>query len=208
MPGTPGDERGWEPDEDLGELWRWGLEASQQMGERLVDLYRQVGTAATVGLGRDLDEELRRARIDMERWVDLSFAVFDRASAIMQRLAADGDGAGVPAERVSLEGHAGEPCSGFLWVHNLADDERVAPGLRCPGLTAVGGDRIAGERVCFEGDPEPLPGRTSRKVSVVVDVPESAPLGIYHGQILSDASPEHAVPICVEVRLPEPGADA
>ncbi len=208
MPGTPGDERDGEGDQ--GDPWQWGIEASRQMGDRLFDLYRQLGTA---GLGRtdgDLDEELRRARIDMERWVDLSFEVFDRAFALVRRLADEGgnpravDG----AERVSIVGAPGVTCSGPMWVHNLSDDERAAPWLRCAGLASAGGAQIDGDRVHFDGGREPLPGRWSRQLTVVVEVPESAPPGTYHGQILSDTSPEHAVPLCVAIGNPEPPPDA
>src|SRR5215213_4814123 len=75
--------------DDLGEMWRWGLETSQLMGERVLELYQDLGKAA---VGGDLVDELRRARIDMERWVDLSVEVFDRTFSVLQRLAADGDG--------------------------------------------------------------------------------------------------------------------
>jgi len=209
MPGTRGDERGREPPDDLGEPWRWGLETSQLIGERLLELYRDVGASAFNGSGRGLDEDLRQVRIDMERWVDLSVEVFDRAFAIMRRLGDNGHGAAEGGEGVSLTGFPGAPCSGDMWVHNTSDDERAAPVLRCPGLAAAGGGDLPGSAVSFELDLQPLAGRTSRKVTVVVDTPTSASQGIYHGQILSDASPASAIPLRVHVQQPAaPQADA
>lgn len=202
MAGTQGDHQGREPVDDLGEAWRWGLETSQLIGERLLDLYRDVGASAFNGSGRGLDEDIRQVRIDMERWVDLSVEVFDRAFAIMRRLGDNGADAGGPAGNVSLTGPAGVACSGEMWVHNTSDGERAAPSLRCPGLAAAGGGDLPGSIVRFELDPGPLAGRSSRTVAVVVDIPASAPPGIYHGHILSDASPSEPVPLRLQVEEP------
>ena len=174
------------------------------MGERLLGLYSEVGTAAFNRFGRDGGEDLRQVRIDMERWVDLSVELFDRAFAVMQRLGADGNDDRPPAERLSLVGAAGTTCVGELWVHNVSDAERTPPVFRCGGLTSARGDEIAASQVSFRVGTEPLNGRTSRKLFVVVDVPASTMPGIYHGQVLSDASPDAAVPLRVDVGRESP----
>ena len=199
MAGTPGDEPGRNRAGDLGDAWQWGLEASRLMGERLLDLYSEVGKSAFTPFGRDGSDDLRQIRIDMERWVDLSVELFDRAFVIMRRLGENGDHDGA-SDTVSLVGSAGTSCVGELWVHNVADSERNPPAFRCAGLTSFEGDRIAGSEVRFDVDQGPLNGQTSRKVYVVVAVPSSTAPGIYHGQILSEASPDAAVALRVDVR--------
>jgi hypothetical protein len=199
MAGTTGEEQGRDPVDDLGEAWRWGIDASRQMGERLLELYGQVGAAAFDGLARNGGDDLRQVRRDMERWVDLSVELFDRAFTIMRRLGSDerdGNG-GAPA--ASLVGRAGARCSGEIWVHNVSDGDRRTPVLRCPGLASADGSQIPASHVVIESDPGPLRAGASRRVSVLVDVPAGA-AGIYHGQILSDASPDSVIPLRLEVR--------
>ena len=195
MAGTAG-EQGRDPVDDLGEAWRWGIDASREMGERLLELYGEVGSSAFNGLGRNGGEELRQVRMDMERWVDLSVALFDRAFSLLRVLGGDGgNGSGngsAAQERLSLAGRAGARCSGELWVHNVSGGERSTPVLRCSALTSAGGDEIAASRVCIEADPAPLQGGASRRATVVVDVPAAA-VGVYHGYILSEASPDSVI---------------
>jgi len=169
------------------------------MGERLLDLYSEVGESAFTGFGRPGGDDLRQIRIDMARWVDLSVELFDRAFVIIRRLGENGDHGGA-SDSVSLVGSAGESCVGELWVHNVADSERTPPAFRCAGLASFEGDRIAGSEVRFDVNAEPMNGQTSRKVYVVVAVPSSTAPSIYHGQILSEASPDTAVALRVDVR--------
>lgn len=199
MAGTPGDEPGRNGASDLGEAWQWGLDGSRLMGERLLDLYSEVGDAAFTRFGRTGSDDVRRIRIDMERWVDLSVELFDRAFVIMRRLGENGDH-GNASDAVALVGSAGETCVGELWVHNVADSERTPPAFRCAGLTSFEGDRIAGSEVRVDVDNGPLDGQTSRKVYVVVAIPSSTAPGIFHGQILSEASLDTAVALRVDVR--------
>ena len=185
--------------DELTEPWRWGVETSSFISERLIELYRELGSNGSRG---DLDEELRRARVDMERWVDLSVDVFDRAFRILRRLAADGASDPRP-DCVTLEATAGSTSCEEIWLHNVSAEERRSPELRCPGLWNAQGSTIGSEHVRFVVDPEALPGRTSRRVAIVVEVPTSSRPGIHHGVILSDASPEVALLLRVAVRTAE-----
>lgn len=198
MAGTSGEHGGRDPIDDLGEAWRWGVGASRLMGERLLELYGEVGAAAFNGATRHGEDDLRQVRIDMERWVDLSVELFDRAFSIMRRMAGDEQRGNEAADGVSLTGRAGARCTGELWVHNVSDGDRRPPVMRCPVLASAGGDQIPASHVKIEIDPVPLRGGSSRRVSILVDVPGSA-CGVYHGQILSDASPDSVIPVRVKV---------
>ena len=201
MAGSPGDEFGRDRAGDLDDAWQWGLETSRLMAERLIDLYSDVGTATFSRLAGDGDD-LRQIRRDMERWVDLSVELFDRAFSVMRRLGdnADGNGQRTPVHGVSLIGLAGATCIGELWLHNLSDGDRTPPELRSTGLLSADGSEIPRAAVRFSVDTEPLNGHGRRRVSVIVDVPSSTRPGIYHGQILSDASPDAPVALRLDVR--------
>ncbi len=196
MAGTAGENQGRDPVEDLGEAWRWGIDASRQMGDRLLELYGEVGASALDGLARNGGDELRQVRMDMERWVDISVNLFDRAFSLLRVLAGDGqngngNGHGAP-ERIFLTGPAGGRCRGELWIHNVAGGERSSPVIRASALTSGVGGEIAASHVRIEADPAPLHGGASRRATVVVDVPADA-AGVYHGHILSDASPDSVI---------------
>src|SRR5262249_13086484 len=76
----------------LDDAWEFGVAASAAMAERVEELYRLL-PAGGVGAG-DLDGELRRLRIDIERGADVMLDLFDRALALVRRLDRD-----VPDER-------------------------------------------------------------------------------------------------------------
>lgn len=200
MAATPGDHAGRDPTGDLGDAWNWGFEASRLMGQRLLELYSEVGEATFSRFNREKSDDLRQIRIDMERWVDVSVELFDRAFVIMKRLGDNGRDDGASVGNLALVGSPGASSIGELWVHNVSDAERTPPALRCTGLTSFQGDLIGGAQVRFQVDTGPLNGQTSRKVYVVVAVPAAAAPGIYHGQVLSAASPDSALPIRIVVR--------
>ena len=199
MAGQSEDEQGREPIDDLGEAWRWGVDASRRMSERLLDLYGQVGAATLDGLARNGTDDLRQVRKDMDRWVDLSVALFDRAFAVMRTMAGEGNGAGAGApERISLCGAPGDTCTGELWVHNVAGGERRAPVVLCSALTSATGGEIPASQVRIDAGRGPLDGGTSRRMTVAVDVPPGA-AGVYHGHIVSDASPDGVILLRLDV---------
>ena len=150
-----------------------------------------------------MGEELRRLRIDLERWVDLSVELFDRSSTLLRRLVEDGSDGRPSAEVVVVNGVPGAGCTADLWIHNVSEGERSAPTLRCAGLASAGGDVIESSHVRFHVDSGGLPRGSSRRVSVVVAVPQVSPPGLYHGLILADASPDSAISLRVRV---EPSA--
>ena len=187
---------------DAGDVWQWGVETSRLMGERLLDLYSQVGTATFERLRGNGSDEVRQVRRDMERWVDLSVELFDRAFSVMRRLDGDANTNGDrgPVDQLTMIGMAGAACIAELWLHNLSDDERGAPVLRATGLLSAAGWEIPAAAVRVDVERAPLDGRGRRSVSVIVDIPGSTPAGIYHGQILSEASPDRPVALRVDVR--------
>src|SRR5918995_6176713 len=72
---------------ELGELWSWGVDASRAMSERVFEMYRDLGSSAVRVLTGDVESDLRRVRLDVERLADLSVDVFDRLLGVVRQLA-------------------------------------------------------------------------------------------------------------------------
>lgn len=194
---------------DLGELWRFGLETSRAMAERVVDLYRDVPVGPR-GAGADPDTELRRLRIDLERALDLSIDVFDRVLALASRIEPrPGDGGGADAGPLVVRGRPGDRAHGTLWIHNRADRDEPAPALRCTDLTTFAGAVIPARHVRVDLADEPIAAWNSRAAELVVTVPEATPPGAYVGLVIAadDADLSFRVRVDVSdvvVDLPHP----
>jgi hypothetical protein len=185
---------------DLGDAWQVGIDTAQLMAERVLALYRDLPASARVVSG-DLDTELRRLRIDLERAVDLSMNVFDRVLTLVTRFdpATRQDQTGSAGDVVELDAPSGGRAATNLWVHNISATRRPAPSLRCDGLTSYAGDRVPARCVDFSASPLPIEARSSRSVLVTVEVPAGTPAAVYHGLILSSDDAEVAMPLRVRV---------
>ena len=189
-----------EPD-DLREpdgLWQFGIAASEAMTERVRELYQALPSGPA--RGGDLDGELRRLRIDLERAADVSLDLFDRVLALVRRLdtvAPTGD----PAERGALviRVPAGERGSSGLWAHNTSDSTQTPPELRCGPLTDFDGARIPDSCVRVHGTARPIAANNSRRLELVVDVPKDTPPGAYHGLLLTRGDAQVTFPVRVDV---------
>lgn len=190
-----------------GDAWSWGTEMSRAMAERLLGMYRDMGSMAA---DKDLDGQIRRIRADLDRWVDLSVEVFDRAFSVVRHLAGS-DGHHPPETRargVSIFGAPGRTLSGEVWSHNVSAEDRPVPELACTGLVSAEGSEISRDRIRFESDGDGVEASSSRRAFVVVDVPATAPAGTYHGQIVAASAPDSAIALAVHVTAArDPGAD-
>jgi hypothetical protein len=192
-------------DGDLGDLWSWSVDTSRVITERLVEMYRDLGTSAIRLATGDLDGELRRVRMDAERLADLSVEVFDRMVVVARRLAERNGSAADEPGGVSLHVRAGQSASAQVWFHNVSGDDHPAPTLSCTPLTAPDGSRIPETEVVVGLPAEPIAAWNSRGALVTVHAPGSA-RGVFRGWLLSEADPESAIAIRVEVTEPAPSA--
>jgi hypothetical protein len=186
--------------DDLGELWSWGAEASQAMSERVLTLYRDLGSSALRLASGDLEAELGKVRLDVERLADLSFDVFDRFLAVLRRVV-DENGAGgtTTGELLALRAVPGDTASADVWVHNASTEAQPAPRLHLPGLATVDGASIAPSRIRVSASLVPIDGGNSRRMTLAVDVPPRARRGMYHGVLISDGAVESAMLVRLEV---------
>ncbi len=184
----------------LDDAWQFGVAASTAMAERLQELYRQL-PAGGVGAG-ELDAELRRLRLDIERGADLMLDLFDRVLALVRRL----DRSDAPDDRAADEELViivapGESQIAELWAHNVSDAEHPPPELRCGPLTDWEGRAMPPSCVRVRCGTRPIQARNTRGVELVVDAPPDTAPGSYRGLVFVRHDADAAIRVRVDVTL-------
>ncbi len=182
---------------DLGDLWSWGFDTSRAMSERVLEMYRDLGSSA--GVSRDVESELRHVRLDLERLADLTVDVFDRLLTVVGRVVKERGEPQAERDGIALRASAGETASAEVWVHNISTEERPTPQLLCTDLATADGSQIPSSRIRLDLAIAPIAAANSRKFLLVVDVPDMSPQGVYHGLLISDASSDSVISVRVEV---------
>jgi hypothetical protein len=103
---------------------------------------------------------------------------------------------------VNLEAPVGGSANSEVWLHNRGPDDRGDVWLRCSDLLSHEGRVIGAETVHIDTAVVPMPARSSRGVTVTVDIaPEVGP-GVYRGTLLASGHPDLWLPVMLTVRLP------
>ena len=87
-----------------------------------------------------------------------------------------------------------------VWLHNRGATGLGKVRLRCSDLLAHDGSLIESAAVRFEPDVVPMPARSSRGVTVEVDVGDHVAPGHYRGMLLADGYSEVWLPLALLVR--------
>jgi hypothetical protein len=109
-------------------------------------------------------------------------------------------------EKVEAQGtldlESGSPgCArGEVWLHNRGLGNLGEIRLRCSELLAHDGHVICSAAIQFDPETVPMPGRSSRGVTVKVLVDQEAPPARYCGTLLAEGFPDLAIPVVVTVR--------
>jgi hypothetical protein len=181
-----------DPALESGSVWRFGPDTAAMMANRVDALYRARPRGATPNAS-DVDGELRRLRVDLERAADVSLDLFDRVLALLRRIdpphvTADTAGTSAPDE-VVVTVAAGSTGSAELWLHNVSDASQSPPELRCGVVADFDGVQLPGDRVRVQCADAPIAGRNSRRIEFVADVPAHTRPGTYHGLVVSRDPP-------------------
>src|ERR1700724_1562956 len=86
------------------------------------------------------------------------------------------------------------------WLHNRGAVDMGKVALRCSGLLSPDGTLVAGRLMRFEPDIVPMPARSTRGVTVEVDIDEHVVPGSYRGMLLADGHPDVWLPIELVVK--------
>jgi hypothetical protein len=87
-----------------------------------------------------------------------------------------------------------------VWLHNRGPDDMGKVALRCSDLLSHDGTVIAARLLRFEPDIVPMPARSSRGVTVEIDIDEHIAPGSYRGMLLTDGHPDVWLPIELVVK--------
>jgi hypothetical protein len=101
--------------------------------------------------------------------------------------------------QVLLEAAEAGPTVTEVWLHNRGPQDLGKVRLRCSDLLASDGAVIESTCIRFEPDVVPMPGRSSRGVTMEVDVPLTFSPGRYRGTLLADGHDDVWLP--VELRI-------
>lgn len=104
----------------------------------------------------------------------------------------------------ALDLEAGSPgvARGEVWLHNRGLGNLGDVRLRCSELLAHDGHVISSAAIEFDPELVPMPGRSSRGVSVKILVDQEVPPARYCGTLLAEGFPDLAIPVVVTVRPP------
>jgi hypothetical protein len=102
--------------------------------------------------------------------------------------------------RLQLSSAAPGTATAELWLHNRGPVDMGKVALHRSDLIAHDGSVIAAQWMRFEPDVVPMPARSSRGVTVEVDIDEDAAPGSYRGMLVADGHPDVWLPIELVVK--------
>lgn len=103
---------------------------------------------------------------------------------------------------LTLEASAGATASAEIWLHNRGSDDRADIRLQCSDLLSHQGDLIGAATVVIDTPVVAMPRRSSRGVTVTIDLPPAARPGVYRGTLLASGHPDLWLPVVLTVRMP------
>ena len=98
-----------------------------------------------------------------------------------------------------LEASEPGPAVTEIWLHNRGATDMGKVQLRCSDLLAHDGALIEASCIRFEPDVVPMPARSSRGVTVEVDVAPHHSPGRYHGTLLADGHDDVWLPLSLHI---------
>lgn len=87
-----------------------------------------------------------------------------------------------------------------VWLHNGGPVDMGKVQLRCSDLLAHDGTVMPAHTMRFEPDIIPMPARSSRGLTVELDVADDLPPGKYRGTLVADGHPDIWLPVEVAIK--------
>ena len=103
---------------------------------------------------------------------------------------------------VNFDVAVGDSASCEVWLHNRGADDRGDVQLRASDLLSHDGNVIAAATLRIDTAIVPMPARSSRGVTITIDVAAEVRPGVYRGTLLASGNPDLWLPIALTVRLP------
>lgn len=101
--------------------------------------------------------------------------------------------------QAELEASVPGPAVTEIWLHNRGPQDMGKVRLRCSDLLAHDGALIESSAIRFEPDVVPMPARSSRGITVEVDVAEHYSPGWYRGTMLAEGHDDVWLPVSLHI---------
>jgi hypothetical protein len=102
--------------------------------------------------------------------------------------------------QADLEATGPGPAVTEIWLHNRGPQDMGKVTLRCSDLMSHDGAVIESSCVRFEPDVVPMPARSSRGITVEVDVVQHHAPGRYRGTMLADGHDDVWLPVVLNIK--------
>jgi hypothetical protein len=103
---------------------------------------------------------------------------------------------------VNLDAPVGGSANSEVWLHNRGPDDRGDVRLHASDLLSHDGNVIPAGALRIDTAVVPMPARSSRGVTVTIDVAADVRPGVYRGTLLASGHPDLWLPVVLTVRLP------
>jgi hypothetical protein len=95
------------------------------------------------------------------------------------------------------------PVTTEVWLHNGGSDDLGVTRLRCSDLLAHDGAVVSAARIRFEPAAVPLVARSSRGITMCIDIADDVGSGCYRGTLLADGHADVWLPVELVVERDE-----
>jgi len=102
--------------------------------------------------------------------------------------------------RLQMSSVAPGTATAEVWLHNRGPADMGKVALHCSDLLSHDGSVIAAGLMRFEPDIVPMPSRSSRGVTVEVDIDDDVAPSSYRGMLVADGHPDVWLPIELVVK--------
>lgn len=185
----------------LGEVQRRGLEAANDVIERLLDQMDrtgpQFGAESPASTRNPFDPTEMAGQFTAFMNALLGGMVQPNGNGRAPGQDAQTPSSGITADPLTIDPvPSGGTAHGELWLHNRSGVAVADVRLHCGDLRAHDGWAISSDHIAF--DPphlDELPDRTSRGISIEIAVPEDAPPETYRGVVLASNMPGVWLPV-------------